>query len=244
MVHGMGQGHPGHLLHSEDSQWSAPEPLSMPIHRGPHPYDYDISHFPSQWQPSTSLGITKPHPENSEAGWEAAQMIWWEKWGIYDPKEPANPTCHPHLSKSTQIGHMARRMCLFQTEPHSQISSLYSILSHVTLLSTFSYLASNPSMITRLWKWEWFHFHPTTDLNATWRPFNSGPLMRNLFHPTYFSQSSSSSPQFSSLQSETSVLKLWECTEYICLLLLHLALFCFNSSTNGHLPRCNSQASF
>ena len=150
----------------------------------------------------------------------------------------------PSSSKSTHIGHMARRMCLLQTEPHSRFSDFYSVLSHVTLLSTFSYLASNPSMITRLWKWEWFHFRPTTGLNAPWRLFTSGPLMRNLFHPTSFSQSSSSSPQFSSLQSENPVLKLWEYTEYIHLLLLHLALSCFNLRTNGHLPMCNSQASF
>ena len=61
-----------------------------------------------------------------------------------------------------------------------------------------------------------FHFPPTSGLNAPWRPLHSGPLMRNLFHPTSFSQYSCSSPQFSSFQSETPVFTLWECTENTC----------------------------
>lgn len=61
-----------------------------------------------------------------------------------------------------------------------------------------------------------FHFPPTSGLNVPWRPLHSGPLMRNLFHPTSFSQYSCSSPQFSNFQSETPVFTLWECTENTC----------------------------
>ena len=72
---------------------------------------------------------------------------------------------------------------------------------------------------------------------------DQGFLWETFSIPLPFLKASSSCPPFYSLQSETPVLKLWECTEYIYLLLLYLALSCFNSRTNGHLPRCNTQAS-
>ena len=41
------------------------------------------SNFPSQWRPSMRLDIKKPRPDTTKGGWEAAQMIWWEKLGIF-----------------------------------------------------------------------------------------------------------------------------------------------------------------
>ena len=74
------------------------------------------SPFPSQWWPWVSLDITKPHPDTSSGGWGAIQMFWWEKWGFYNsPKEASKLTCHPHLSKSTLMSHMAGRVCLLRS---------------------------------------------------------------------------------------------------------------------------------
>ena len=55
-------------------------------------------------------------------------------------------------------------------------------------------------------------------LKAPWGPFNSGPPTRNLFHPPPFPVNSCShiTPQSSSLQPESTVFSLWDCTEYIC----------------------------
>ena len=71
-------------------------------------------------------------------------------------------------------------------------------------------------MLKFLWKCELSTFLLQGGLKANWKPFNSGPPTRNLFHPTSFFQCSRSSPQFSSFQSEPPVFILWDCTEYTC----------------------------
>ena len=112
---------PSHLSHFEASQWSAPEPLSTPIYsprQGDTPSCFmrSASLFPSQWWPWVSLDITKPHPDTSSRRWGATEMFWWEKWGMYNSrKEASKLTCHPHLSKSSSMGHRAGRVCLLQS---------------------------------------------------------------------------------------------------------------------------------
>ena len=64
---------PSHLSHFEASQWSAPEPLSIPVYTSPQGdilscFMRSASLFPSQWWPWVSLDITKPHPDSSSGG--------------------------------------------------------------------------------------------------------------------------------------------------------------------------------
>ena len=136
------------------------------------------------------------------------------------PKEPSKLTCHPHLSKSTLMGYMPGRVCLLQTFPHSHTIQGFIMVS----LTCHHYLVFNILPKIPLWWLAWsfcgnvnhLTFLLQDGLKANWRPFNSGPSSRNLFHPTSFSQCSRSSPQFSSFQSETPVLWLWDFIEYTC----------------------------
>ena len=96
------------------------------------------SHFPSQWCLWLSLGITKPHLDPTREGWGATLMIWWEKWDIFNVvKELSKHICHPYLFMSTQMVHMAGKVCLLQTllKPHYLL--FHSILSHVSSLCSF-----------------------------------------------------------------------------------------------------------
>ena len=92
-------------------------PPYIPLPRGHTLMLYEVSK--SLPQPMVSLGdldITKPHPDTSREGWGAIHMICWEKRGIFKAtKGLSKLICHPHLSKSTQMGHMAVRVCLLQT---------------------------------------------------------------------------------------------------------------------------------
>lgn len=77
------------------------------------------SHSPSQWWPWVGLDVTEPHPDTSGGGWEASQMFWWEKGGVFStPKEPSKLTYHPHRPMSVLVGHMAGRRGLLQSLPH------------------------------------------------------------------------------------------------------------------------------
>lgn len=53
------------------------------------------------------------------------------------PKEPSRFTCHPQLSKSTQMGHMAANVCLLQTmSPSHTVQNfiLFSLMFHHYIL--------------------------------------------------------------------------------------------------------------
>ena len=84
---------PSHLSHFEDSQWSAPEPLSNPLYTPPQGFTLlcfmrSASHFPSQWWELTSQGsILTPLGENGE------QLRWfggWNKEFLMPLKSPPN----------------------------------------------------------------------------------------------------------------------------------------------------------
>ena len=126
------------------SSWA---PLYIPLPRGHTLMLYEVSK--SLPQPMVSLGdldITKPHPDTSREGWGAIHMICWEKRGIFKAtKGLSKLICHPHLSKSTQMGHMAVRVCLLQTCSCRTIQGfiLFSLTFHYYLV--FNILPGIPS---------------------------------------------------------------------------------------------------
>ena len=95
-------------------------------------------HFHSQWWPWVSLDITKPLPDTSRAGWGEIKMVWWDKRSILSaPYEPANLTCHLHLSNSILMCHMA----VVSVSPpklvsQPQYSCFHSVLPHLSPLSS------------------------------------------------------------------------------------------------------------
>ena len=120
------------------SPWAPLYIYTPPQRATPLCFMRSASHFPSQWWPWVSLDITKPHLDTSRGGWRATQTFWWEKWGIFNaPKEPSKLTCHPHLSKSTLMCHMAGRVCLLQTLPHSHTIQSFNLFSYLSPLSSF-----------------------------------------------------------------------------------------------------------
>ena len=74
------------------------------------------SHFPSSLWPWLSLVITQPHPDTSMWGQcREIQMVWGDKRGIlHAPYKHSKLTCHPHLSNSTPMCHMAKVVCLLK----------------------------------------------------------------------------------------------------------------------------------
>ena len=117
------------LLHIPWAYLYRPPPQAAP----PLCFMKSASHFPSSLWPWLSLVITQPHPDTSMWGQcREIQMVWGDKRGIlHAPYKHSKLTCHPHLSNSTPMCHMAKVVCLLKPG----FSSVQS-LSHVRLFAT------------------------------------------------------------------------------------------------------------